>query len=186
VQPRQVEHLAGLDPDHHRVGQVPSAAAAPAGDVLNHLVGLGDLGQVGTRGAGLLARPAPLSPLGGTPLGPRGLAQPIQGRRLGGVGGILAEPTFQLGDPGLEHRIGRHQSGVGRPQLRDGRSLDYDGGFQIGIEGRDRDLLDNKRSSPLALGPACTATPAALPPSNQSRRGHRALNSYDSTSPSLP
>jgi hypothetical protein len=89
VQPRQVEHLAGLDPDHHCVGQVPSAAAAPVGDVLNHLVGLGDLGQVGTRGAGLLARPTPLSPLG-----PRGLAQPIRGGRLGGVGGILAEPTF--------------------------------------------------------------------------------------------
>jgi len=180
AQPRHVEHLPGLDPDHHRVGQVRAAADAPVGDVLNHLVGLGDLRQVGTGGTGLLARPTPLTPLGGTPLGPRGLAQPIRGGRLGRVGGVLAEPTFQLGDSGLERGdqtgllgLGRNQSGVGRPQLRDDRGLDCDGGFQIGIEGSDRGLQDNERSSPLALGPAWTATPAAVPPSNQSRRGTR-------------
>jgi hypothetical protein len=77
VQRWQVEHLPGLDPDHRRAGQVRAAAAAPVGDVLDHLVGGGDLGQVGAGGAGLLAGPAPLGPLGGTPLGPRGLAQPI-------------------------------------------------------------------------------------------------------------
>jgi len=178
AQPRQVEHLPGLDPDHHRVGQVRTAAAAPVGDVLNHLVGLGDLRQVGTGGTGLLARPTPLSPLGGTPLGPRGLAQPIRGGRLGGVGGVLAKPTFQLGDSGLERDDQTGLLGIGRPQLRDDRGLGCDGGFQIGIEGSDRGLLDNERSSPLARGPACTATPAAVPPSNQSRRGDEALNSY--------
>jgi hypothetical protein len=44
AQRRQVEHLAGLDPDDQRVGQVRAATAAPAGYVLHHLVGGGDLG----------------------------------------------------------------------------------------------------------------------------------------------
>jgi len=78
---------------------------------------------------------------------------------------FLAKPTFQLGDSGLERDDQTGLLGIGRPQLRDDRGLDCDGGFQIGIEGRDRGLLDNERSSPLARGPACTATPAAVPPS---------------------
>src|SRR5215213_3563226 len=68
--------------------------------------------------------------------------------------------------------------GVDRAQLGDHRGLDRDGGFQIGIGGRDRGLQD-KRSSPLAHGPYNTATPAAIPWSNRTRHGEReALNSY--------
>jgi hypothetical protein len=108
AQRRQVEHLAGLDADHHRAGQVRAAPAA-AVSVLDHLIGLGDLGQVGARGAGLLAGPPPRGPLISPALSPRRLAQPIGGRRLGGVGRVLAEPPLQLNDPGLERGIGRLQ-----------------------------------------------------------------------------
>jgi hypothetical protein len=94
---RQVEHLPGLDPDHARTRQVGAAPAAPVGSVPGHLVGLLHLRQVGAWGAGLLAGPATFGPPIGAARSPRGLAQPIRGRRLGGVGGVLAEPTLQLG-----------------------------------------------------------------------------------------
>jgi hypothetical protein len=136
----QVEHLAGLDPDHARPGQVRAAAAAPAGGVQGDLVGLGDLGQVGARGAGLLAGPAMRCPLVGAAFGPRGLAQPVRGWRLGGVGGVLAEPALQLGHPSLERGNQAGLPGVGRAQLGDDHGLHRDGGFQLGVGGRDRGL----------------------------------------------
>ncbi|HWD47391.1 MAG TPA: hypothetical protein VHM23_27380 [Actinomycetota bacterium] len=76
AQPGQVEHLAGLDPDHRRAGQVRAAASAPVGQVLDHLVGGGDLGQVGAGGAGLLAGP-PHGPLSRPTFDTAGLAQPV-------------------------------------------------------------------------------------------------------------
>jgi hypothetical protein len=178
VQRRQVEHLPGLDPDHRRTRQVGAAPTAPVRAMLDHLVGGGDLGQVGAWGAGLLAGPAPLCPLVGPALGPRRLTQAVRGRRLGGVGGVLAEPTLQLHDPGLERGIGRlqladrsRQHAVGRAQLADDCGLHRDGRFQIGVGGRDRGLQDTKRSSPPAHGPCGRATPKA--PENQLGRRQR-------------
>jgi hypothetical protein len=52
----------------------------------------------------------------------------------------------------MQRGIGRDHSGVGLPQLVDHHRLDHDGGFQILIGGRDRGLLDNERSRPLAHG----------------------------------
>jgi hypothetical protein len=151
---RQVEYLAGLDPDYRRVGQVRAAPAAPVGHMLDHLVGLGDLGQMGAGGAGLPAGPAALALLGGAPLGPGGLAQPIGGRRFGGVGGVLAEPTLQLSDAGLQRRVGRYQAGVGRLQLGDDCGLDHHGGFQIGIGGQDAASRTPRRQARLPMGHA--------------------------------
>jgi hypothetical protein len=108
AQPGQVEHLPGLGPDHRRVGQVRAAGAAPVGRVLDHLVGLLHLRQVRTRRAGLLAGPAALGLLGVAPLRPGGLTQPVRGRRLRGVGRILAEPALQLTDTGLKRAVSRH------------------------------------------------------------------------------
>jgi hypothetical protein len=150
AQRRQVEHLPGLDPDDRRVGQVRAAPAAPVGGVPDHLVGLGDLGQVGAGRAGLLAGPALFGPLGGPPLGPRGLAQAVRGRRLGGVGGVLAEPALQLSHAGLERGDGPGLRGVDRAQLGDDRGLDRDGGFQVGVGRTDRGLQDSE-----AVKPAC-------------------------------
>jgi hypothetical protein len=138
AQRRQVEHLAGLNPHHRRVGQVRATAATPVGHMPDHLVGLGDLGQVRAGGAGLLAGPAPPGRLVGAACGPRGLGKPIRGGRLGRVGGVLAEPTLQLSDPGLQRGdqagllgVDRGQGSVGRPQLRDDRSVDRGGSLQI-------------------------------------------------------
>jgi hypothetical protein len=64
----QVEHLPGLDPDHDRTGQLGAAPLAAARHMLDHLVGLGDLGQMGTGRAGLLARRAAALGLLGTAL----------------------------------------------------------------------------------------------------------------------
>jgi hypothetical protein len=185
AQRRQVEHLTGLHPDDRRLGQLGAAPAAPVRSVLSDLVRLGDLGQVGAGGAGLLTRPAPLGSLIGPAFGPRGLAQPVRGRRLGGVGRVPAEPTFQLCHPHLQPSnqagllgVGRCQLSIGRAQLSDDRGLDRHSRFQIRVGGRDRGLQDTKRSSPLAHGPHGTAIPATTPPSNQPRRGDQALNSY--------
>jgi hypothetical protein len=52
--------------------------SAPIRDVPGKLVRLGDLGQMGAGRTGLLARPAPLGPLGSPPLRPRGLAGPSE------------------------------------------------------------------------------------------------------------
>jgi hypothetical protein len=114
AQHRQVKHQSGLDPNHHRAGQIPPAPTAPLGHMLHDPIRLGDLGQMGTRGAGLLARlTAPRSPLSNAPLRPRGPAKPVRRRWFGGIGGVLAQATLQLGDPGFEGGIGRHQPGVG-------------------------------------------------------------------------
>jgi hypothetical protein len=174
----QVEHLAGLHPDHRRVGKVQAAPAAPAGGVPKDLVGLGGLGQVGAWGAGLLTGPALLEALGGAAFGPRGLAQAVRGRRLGGVGGVPAEPAFQLGHPRLQRGDQAGLLGVGRAQLDDDRGLDRDGGFQVRIGRRDRGLQDNERSSPPAHGPYGTATPQAPGQSTRSQRRDGVLNSY--------
>jgi hypothetical protein len=155
----QVEHLAGLDPHDRRVDQRRAAPAAPVGHLPGHLVGLGDLGQVSAGGAGLLTGPAPRGPLIVLAACPRGLAQPVRGRRLGGVGGILAEPALQLSHPRLQRSDQAGLLGVDRAQLGDDRGLDRDGGFQIGDRGRDRGLHDDKQPSPLARGPYRTATP---------------------------
>jgi hypothetical protein len=149
----QVEQLAGLHPDHRRVGKVQAAPAAPAGGVPKDFVRLGDLGQVGAWGAGLLAGPAMLEALGGAAFGAHRLAQAVQGRRLGRVGRIPAKPAFQLGHPRLQRGDQAGLLGVGRAQLGDDRGLDRDGGFHIRIGSRDRGLEDNQRSSPLAHGP---------------------------------
>lgn len=55
AQLRQVEHLADLDPGEERARKLTAAATAPVSNVDNELVGLGDLGQVRSRGARLLA-----------------------------------------------------------------------------------------------------------------------------------
>jgi tetratricopeptide (TPR) repeat protein len=146
--------------------------------VLDDLVGGGDLGQVGAGGARLLARPAPFGPLIGPLLSPRGLAQAVRGRRLGGVGGVLAEPALQLGHPRLQRGDQAGLLGVDRAQLHDDRSLDRDGGFQIRIRGRDRGLHDNEPASPLARGPDRTATPQASDSQLAHSRRDGALNSY--------
>ena len=174
---RQVEHLPGLDPHHRRIGKLRAASAAPVSQVLDDLVGLGDLGQVGAGGARLLARPAPFGPLTSPLLSPRGLAQAVRGRRPGGVRGVLAEPALQLGHPRLQRGDQAGLLGVGRAQLRDDRSLDRDGGFQIRIRGRDRGLHDNEPASPLACGPYGTATHKPQTVSSLTAR-RRVLNSY--------
>jgi hypothetical protein len=99
----QLKHLPGLDPDHHCTGQLGAAPLAAVRHMPDHLVGLGDLGQMGTGRAGLLARGAAALGLLGTALpGPRGLSKAIRGRRLGGVGGVLAQAALQLRHPGLQ------------------------------------------------------------------------------------
>jgi hypothetical protein len=52
----QLKHLPGLDPDHHCTSQLGAAPLAAVRHMPDHLVGLGDLGQMGTGRAGLLAR----------------------------------------------------------------------------------------------------------------------------------
>jgi hypothetical protein len=81
--------------------------------VPGNLVRLGNLGQVGAGGAGLLLSVS---------LGPRGLAQAVRGRRLGGVGGVLAEPAFQLDHPSLQRGDHLGLLGVDRAQLDDDRA----------------------------------------------------------------
>jgi hypothetical protein len=128
----QVEHLPGFGPDHHRTGQLGAASLAAVRHMRDHLVGLGDLGQIGTGRAGLLARgAAALGLLGTALLGPRGLSKAIRGRRFGGVGGVLAQAALQLRHPGLQrgNRLALH--GVDRAQLGDDRGLDGDGGLQL-------------------------------------------------------
>jgi hypothetical protein len=145
----QIHHLPNLHPSNRCQRQIPTAALADHRPVHHHLIRLGHLGQVRTRRAGLLAGLAPV-----TPLPPRRgrLAKPIRRRRPGGVGRILPKAPLQLSDPSLQRGIGLHQFGVGLPQLVDHQRLDRDGGFQIQIGGRDRGLLDNERSRPLAHG----------------------------------
>ena len=79
-----------------------AAAAAPIGQVLHDLIGDGDLGQMGAGRARLLARPAPPNLLFGAAVGPRGLAKPIRGRRLGRVRGVPPQAALQLGHPRLQ------------------------------------------------------------------------------------
>jgi hypothetical protein len=79
---RQVKHLSGLAPDHHRIGQIRAAPAAPVGGVLDDLIGTSHLGQMSARRAGLLTRPSLLGPLPAAPRRPRGLAKSIRGRWL--------------------------------------------------------------------------------------------------------
>jgi hypothetical protein len=175
---RQVEHLPGLHARHRRTRQVGAAPTAPVGSVPGHLVGLLHLRQVGAWGAGLLAGPAILGPPIGAPLCPRGLTQPVRGRRLRGVGGVLAEPALQLGHPRLQPRDQADLLGVDRAQLDNDRSLHRDGGFQIRIGGNDRGLHDNEPASPLARGPYRTATPQASDSQLAHGHGDRVLNSY--------
>jgi len=175
---RQVEHLPGLHAHHARVGQRRAAPAAPVGHMPGHLVGGGDLCQVRAWGAGLLTGPAILGPTCGATRSPRGLAQPIRGRRLGGVRGVLAEPPLQLSHPRLQRGDQADLLGVGRAQLDDDRSLHRDGSFQIRIRARDCGLHDNEPASPLARGPYATATPQALDSQLAHGRGDRVLNSY--------
>jgi hypothetical protein len=75
AQRRQVEHLPGLDPDHQRSSQVRVAAATAIRDMPDDLVGLGDLGQMGTGRAELLARPCATTAL---PLGRWRLGEPVR------------------------------------------------------------------------------------------------------------
>jgi len=111
AQRRQVEHLPGLDPNQHRTVKALPAPTAPLGHMLHHLVRLGDLGQMSAGRAGLLARLAALrSLIGRAPLGPRGLAQPVRRRWLGGVGGVLAQATLQLADPAASAALARSSS----------------------------------------------------------------------------
>jgi hypothetical protein len=118
----QVEHLPGLDPDHHRTGQLGAAPLAAVRHMPDHLVGLGDLGQMGTGGAGLLARgAAALGLLGTALLGPRGLSKAIGGRRLGGVGGVGARAALQFRHSGPQRGNRLGLGGVDRAQLGDDR-----------------------------------------------------------------
>ena len=178
---RQVEHLPGLHAHHARIGQLRAAPAAPVGHVPGHLVGLLHLRQVRAWGAGLLTGPAIFGPLIGPAFHPRGLAQPIRGRRHGGVRGVLAEPPLQLGHPRLQRGDQAGLLGVDRTQLDDDRSLHCNGGFQIRIRGRDRGLHDNEPASPLARGPDRTATPQPSDSQLAHSRRDGALNSYHAT-----
>ena len=134
AQRRQVEHLPGHDPDHHRIGQLAAAPLAAVRHMPDHLVGLWDLGQMGTGRAGLLARrTATLGPPTTALPGPRGLSRTVRGRWLGGVGGVLAQAAFQLCHAGRKLGVSRHQPGVGLAQLVDHHRLDRDGGLQTQI-----------------------------------------------------
>jgi hypothetical protein len=94
AQRRQVEHLPGLDPNHHRTVKVLPAPTAPLGHMLHHLIRLGDLGQVGAGRAGLLARPTTPRATTALPGGRRRLGEPVRRRRLGGIPRVLAELAF--------------------------------------------------------------------------------------------
>jgi hypothetical protein len=176
---RQVEHLPGLHARHRRTRQVGTAPTAPVGSVQGHLVGLLHLRQVGARGAGLLAGPATFGPPIGAARSPRGLAQPIRGRRPRGVGGVLADPTLQLGHPRLQHGDQAGLLGVGRTQLDDDRSLDHDGRFQIRTGGRDRGLQNTTTSghARLPMGRTAQLHPSR-PTVNPVAARNRVLNSY--------
>jgi hypothetical protein len=158
-QRRQVEHLPSLDPCHHRTGQLGAAPLAAVRHMPDHLVGLGDLRQMRPPCAGLLARrAAALGLLGTALLGPRGLSKAIRGRRLGGVGGVLAQAALQLRHPGLQRGNRLGLDGVDRAQLGDDRGLDGDGGLQVHNVRRNRGL--RATSGPR---PACPwATPGEL------------------------
>jgi hypothetical protein len=73
---RQVEHLPGLDPDHRRVGQVRTAAAALVTDVLDDLIGATWARCAPGRRAA--CRAAMLGLFVGMASGPRGLRSPSE------------------------------------------------------------------------------------------------------------
>jgi hypothetical protein len=150
-QRRQVEHLPGLDPHHHRTGQLSAAPLAAVRHMPDHLVGLCDLGQMGAGRAKLLARhAAALGLLGTALLGPRGLSKTIRGWRLGGVGGVGAQAALQLRHLGLQRSNRPGLRGVDRAQLGDDRGLDGDGGLQVHNVRGNRGLRQ-----PAGLRPAC-------------------------------
>jgi len=93
----QVEDLPGRHPDHRCQHQVGAALPAPLGHVDDDLVRVIDLGQVPARGTGLLAGLATT----GVPLPRRDgrLAEPVRGRRLGGIARVPGELALQLRDP---------------------------------------------------------------------------------------
>jgi hypothetical protein len=155
----QIEHLPGLHSRYRRIGQLRAALAAPLGQVLYDLVGGGDLGQVGAGGAGLLAGPAPRSPLIVLGACPRGLAQPIRGRRLGRIGGVFPQAALQLGHPRLQRGDQVGLLGIDRAQLGDDRGLHRDGGFQVAVGGGDHDLQNTSGHARLPMGRRGTAIP---------------------------
>src|SRR6266498_1998002 len=138
----QIKHLPDRHPDHRRQHQVGAAPPAPLGHVDDHLVRVIDPGQVRARGTGLLAglatTTAPLARGGGR------LAEPVRGRRLGGIARVPVELALQLRDPTL-------QLDDDRPQLNDDRCLGSHGRFQI----RRREQL-----TPSSKSSAFTRTPS--------------------------
>jgi hypothetical protein len=106
-------------------------------------------GRLGRRAA---CRAGDLRPAHRCGAQPPRAAQPIRGRRLGGVGGILAEPTFQLGHPRLQRGDQAGLFGVGRAQFDDGRSLHRDGGYQISFRGRIGASTTTSRQARLPVG----------------------------------
>jgi len=100
-----IAHLAALDPDHLRVGQVGPATPAQTRGMGDHLVGgVGHL-QGLARSSGLLARLAGLPTRRGRPALPAGLRLSlplgcgVPARRLGGVPRVLPCLRHQLLDP---------------------------------------------------------------------------------------
>ncbi len=157
----QIKHLPDRHPDHRRQHQVGAAPPAPLGHVDDHLVRVIDPGQVRARGTGLLAglatTTAPLARGGGR------LAEPVRGRRLGGIARVPVELALQLRDPTL-------QLDDDRPQLNDDRCLGSHGRFQIRLR---EQLTPSSKSSALTRLPKglresyLTHPPAVNPPAAQ-------------------
>ena len=95
-------------------------------------------------------------------LRPRGLAQPVRGRRLGRVRRVPTEPTLQLGHPRLQRRDHAGLRSVGRAQLDDDRGLDHARPLPDQDRGRDRGLqatTSGHARLPMGRTGGCRATP---------------------------
>jgi hypothetical protein len=180
----QVEHLPRLDPFNLRIGQLGAAPAAPVRHMPDHLVRLGDLGQMGTRRAGLLAwRTTTPSPLTTALPGPRGFLKAIRRRRLGGIRRVLTRPALQLRHTGLQRGDRSGLRGVDRTQLGNDRGLDGDGRLQVPKVRGNRGLRAAKRGEArVPMGHAGRVTPMSFARSSRSTRVGN-LNSYAVSQP---
>ena len=93
----QLEHLATLDVDELGIGQVTAAATARRGRVHAHVVGDLHLGQVLALGPGLFAR-ASLCGTSFSPIGDRGLSEPLGRRRHRRVARVPAQSLLEICD----------------------------------------------------------------------------------------
>jgi len=112
-----------------------------------------DLGQMGAGRAGLLARPAPLGPLGSPPLRPRGLAGPSEDGGRCEFEESLPSRRSSSTTRVCSVAISRACSALDGRNSGDHCSLDRNGGFQIGVGGKRSQPPRQRAVKPAAHGP---------------------------------